>query len=267
VTQQNPNPPAQSDSSAANEISLGEIYEQQDRLTDAEKAYAKALETATGTDRQSAQAHLKTVFEKEKLLRIKYLGPSLEEASLTVWKTIVSGLEWLLLVLVIWLTTKAIRRIGEHRGRNKVQVADFIDATGESGAAAFAEQMRNALAQVQEYFRARDPLRLSSFSSLLMVSSPRPEDMVELASGIVSSPLGKLITFFTTGLFRPHYKITGMVQKTGFQYSCWVKLYHKELLFGSWERQFASKQCTELQEQLAFEVAMYLKEEVDANRD
>ena len=97
------------------------------------------------------------------------------------------------------------------------------------------------------------------------MSGPESDKMVDLATDLISSPLGKLISFFATGFFQPQYKISGMVQKTGLHYSCWVKVYRRKVMFGSWERQFSAQQCTELQEQLAFEVALHLKEEVDGN--
>jgi hypothetical protein len=259
--------PEVSDTAAGHEIGLGETYEKQGRLADAEKAYTKALETATGADQQNARRHLQELFDKEDRVRTKYLAPSVEEATLGVWKSIVGTVETLLLLAALWLVAKVVRRLGERRGKNKVQIADFIDATGEGGGAAFAEQMRNAIEQVQEYYRARDRFRLGSFSALLVVSSPGPDDMVELAGELVSSPLGKFIAFFSSGFFRPRYKITGIVQKAGFHYSCRVKLFRRKEMFGSWERKFPADQCTELQEQLVFEVAMHLKEEVDANRD
>jgi len=76
---------------------------------------------------------------------MKYVAPSFEEASLGALKTIVSTLETAFVLLLLLGSAQLIRRLGERFGRNKLQIADFIDATGEGGALAFAEQLRYAM--------------------------------------------------------------------------------------------------------------------------
>lgn len=175
--------------------------------------------------------------------------------------------ETLLVLALVWVVGKIIRRLGEHYGKNKLQIGQFVDATGEGGAIAITEVLKNAVERVQEYYKPRDRFRLGSFSSLILVDSPQAEELVDLVTEVVSSTSGKIVSFFSKGLFRPQYTITGMVQKAGFRYSFWVKLLHKGSVIEVWERKFRANECPESQEQLAFEVAMYLKDWVELNGD
>lgn len=68
-------------SPAARQIEIGQMYEKQGRLSDAEKAYAKALESASGTERETAQKCLRDILAKEEGFQNKYFTPSLEKAS------------------------------------------------------------------------------------------------------------------------------------------------------------------------------------------
>jgi hypothetical protein len=249
------------------EIELGEMFERQNRLTDAEKAYAKALETATGTDRDNAKKHLENVFRKEKSFQEKYMTPSVEKANSGFWEFFFKLLAAILSLLVLWFLGKIIKLLGEQRGKNRLQIVDFIDATGEGSATALAEHMKNAIDQMQEYYKPRDRFRFGSFSSLLVVTAPSAEGSIELVTEVISSTAGKFVAFFKKGFFRPEYKISGMVQKTGAHYSCWVKLFRRDDTLCSWEKKFRWSECPELQEQLVFEVALKLREIADAHRD
>jgi hypothetical protein len=246
---------------AAHQIEIGQTYENQDRLADAEKAYAKALESASGAEREMAKKCLSEVLTKEEGFRNKYVRPSLEEG-----KSGLRGLaETFLLLAVLWIVGKMVRRVGEHFGKNKLQIGQFVDATGEGGAVALTEVLKNAVERVQEYYKPRDRFRLGSVSSLIIVDTPHAEELVELVTEVVSSTSGKLVSFFTKGFFRPQYTISGMVQKSGFRYSFWIKLVHKGSVIEIWEQKFRANECPESPEQLAFEVAMYLKDWVELN--
>src|ERR1700683_480398 len=50
--------PGKPATAAANEIEIGKVFEEAGRLDDAEKAYSKALETATGAEREEARNRL-----------------------------------------------------------------------------------------------------------------------------------------------------------------------------------------------------------------
>jgi hypothetical protein len=250
---------------AARQIEIGQMYENQGRLADAEKAYAKALESASGTERETAKKRLGEVLAKEEGFKTKYFTPSFEKANSGVSQVLLGLLETLLLLVALWIGGKIVRHIGEHYGKNKLQIGQFVDATGEGGAVALTEVLKNAVERVQEYYKPRDRFRLGSFSSLILVDSPHAEELVELVTEVVSSTSGKLVSFFAKGFFRPQYTISGMVQKAGFRYSFWVKLVHRGSVIELWERKFRANECPESQEQLAFEVAMYLKDWVELN--
>jgi hypothetical protein len=250
---------------ATRQIEIGQIYENQGRLADAEKAYAKALESASGTEREVAKKCLREVLAKEEGLQNKYFSPSLEKASSGVWQGLLALIETILLLVGLWIVGKLASRIGGRFGKNKLQIGDFVDATGEGAALALTEVLKNAVERVQEYYKPRDRFRLGSFSSLILVDTPRADELVELVTEVVSSTSGKLVSFFTKRFFKPQYTITGMVQKAGFRYSFWVKLMYKGAVVELWERKVGRQDCPESQEQLAFEVAMYLKDRVQLN--
>jgi hypothetical protein len=252
-------------SPAARETELGDVFEKQDRLVDAEKAYAKALETATGPEREDARRRLEKLLVKEHGIRSKYFDPWFEKFGTSFSEILFGALGAIPALLLLWGLKGILKFVGGFRGRKKLQIGEFVDATDKSAGLALAELIRYVIEEVKEYYKPRDRFLHGAFGSLVIVESPGSEELVELAAEVVPGGWSKLLGFITKGLFRPEYVVTGMIQEAGFSYSMVIKLLRNGATIQTWQADAPARELSRLQNDLALGVALYLKEVVEAN--
>jgi hypothetical protein len=265
VAGQTPPSGAQS-SSFTNHSRLGHLYEARHEWDAAQAAYAKALEAAGAHERAAAEADLQRVLEKKDTLWDGHIAPfarhvadSAETALTAAVSTAVIGV----VLVLLWVAVRLIgSRIGTYRGRNKLLIGDFVNATRVDAGNVFADVMRNAIERVQEYYRPRDRFRFGAVSSMILVVSPEPAPMAELISAVVSAESGKVWTIVWRSFFKPQYRIDGTFQCVQRRYHVWLRLRDPGGIVATWDRQYDARDFGGGQEQLAFEIAMFLKDQV-----
>lgn len=250
---------------AGREIEIGCIFEQQDRLDDAEKAYAKALETATGTERDDARTRLEKLLAKKRGFKAKYVEPWLEKLRASFSQVLFGVLGAILALFFLWVLKRVLQPLGKVRGKGKLQIGDFVDATESHAGLALAEVMKNAVEEAKAYFKPRDPFLRSAFGSLVVLQSPGSPELVDLVAEVVPGGWSKLLTFIAKSLSMPEYVITGTVQKAGSQFSFLIKLIRRGATIQTWQIAVPAGQVSSSQDDLALDVAMHLKEVVERN--
>lgn len=251
-------------SQAAHEIEIGDLFEQQGRLEDAEKAYAKALETATGTERDDARRRLQQLLQQESGVKARYFDPWFEKFGASFSGVLFGVLGAVPALLLLWGSRSMLRFVGGFFGKKKLQIGSFVDATGRSAGLAFAELMKNAIEEVKEYYKPRDRFLHGAFGSLVVVESPGSEELVELAAEVVPGGWSKFLGFMTKGLYRPEYFISGMIQEAGFHYGLLIRLLRNGATIRTWQLTVPARDLSRFQDDLALDVALYLKEVVEA---
>lgn len=252
---------------AGNEIEIGKMFEQDDRLDDAEKAYSKALETATGVEREEAKKCLLSLLKKKHGVRMKYWDPWIEKLQKNLSEILFGIIAGLVTILLFWLLKRSVSYFGSYWGKNKLHIGDFIDATTGHAALAIVETLKNAVEEVQEYYRPRDRFRFGSFNSLILVDSPESSELMEVVAAVIPGESNKVLAFITKGYRKPHYLITGIVQQTGSQYRLLVKLLRKGATIQIWDVTVPATRLHHAQGDLALDVVLNLKEVVEANAD
>lgn len=251
----------------ANHTRVGHLYEDQKNWAAAEAAYAKALEVASSQDRAAAERDLQRVLAKKETLWDGYVAPfasRLYDQIESWFTTLVTTVPVLALV---WVVLLFARKVGARRGKNKLLIGTFVDATRVDAGIVFAEILKNAIERVQEYYRPRDRFRFGAGSSMTLVESPEPGPLVELISEIVSAETGKVWAVIRKSYFRPQYRIAGTFQRIHGQYRVWLRLADSREIVGTWDRGYGAGQYGGGQEQLAFEVAMFVKDQVQTHGD
>jgi hypothetical protein len=258
-------PNTQTATPAAREIEIGDIFEHQQRLVEAQKAYEKALETASGTEHEDAKKRLEKLLAREDGVKNRYVSPSLEKLRSSMAVVLLDVFKTLLAVVSLWFLSWIFKYFSKYWGRKKLQIGGFVDATGKGAGLAVAEVLKNSIEQVQDYYRPRDRFRFGSFNALIVVDSPDSEQLVGLVTEMVSGGAGKLLDFISKALFRPRYHLSGMVQQVGFRYGLLIRLVEKGITIQVWEKKADMEDLPESQEDLAFDVAMYVKERVESH--
>lgn len=252
---------------AANEIEIGKIFEEQDRLDDAERAYSKALETAVGTERDEARSRLDRVLKKKHGTWVKYVEPEVEKFQNSLSDIVFGIIAALLALLAFWLLKRLVSSLGQSWGKNRLQIGEFTDATSGHAGLAIAETLKDVVEEVQEYYRPRDRFRFGSFSSLILVESPGSSELMAVVADVIPGESNKILTFLTKGYRKPHYLIKGLVQEAGLQHRLLVRLLRRDVTIQVWDVTVASANLHRTQGDLALAVVLYLKGVVEANAE
>lgn len=252
-------------SAAANEIEIGKMFEKEDRLDDAEKVYSKALETATGKEREEAKSRLEAVLKRKNGVWIKYLEPGIDKFKASLSDIFFGILAALLALLGFWLLKRLVAYVGESWGKNRLQIGEFTDATAGHTGLAIAEVLKEVIEEVQEYYRPRDRFRFGSFSSLIVVESPGSSELMEVVADVIPGDANKVLEFVTKGYRKPHFLIRGLVQEAGLQYRLLVKLMRKGATIQVWDVTVPAANLHEAQGDLALDVVLHLKGVVEGN--
>jgi hypothetical protein len=236
------------------------LYEDLRNWEAARLAYVKALEVASPNERAAAEADLRRVLEKDASFWDGYLNPfwsRLYDRGESWLLTLIAGLT---AVAIVWVVLRVGGRIGKSRGKNKLFIGDFVDATTINASAVFTEVLKNAFERVQEYYRPRDRFRLGAWSAMTLVESPEPGALAELMSAIVSAESGKVWSLVRKSFFKPAYRVRGTFQCVQRRYRLWLRLQGPGGIVEAWDREFPASQYGTGQEQLAYEIAMFVKE-------
>src|SRR5258708_6523351 len=253
--------------SAANEIEIGKMFEEEDRLDDAEKAYSKALETATGAERDEARDRLEGVLKRKRGVWTKYVGPWIEKFETSLSDIVFGVIAGLLTLLAFWLLKRLVGYFGQSWGKNRLQIGEFTDATSGHTALAIGDVLKDGVEEVQEYYRPRDRFRFGSLSSLILVDSPGSSELMEVVADVIPGDSNKILTFVSKGYRKPHYLITGLVQEAGSQYRLLLKLMRKGATIRVWDVTVPATSLHQTQGDLALDVVLHLKGVVEANAE
>jgi hypothetical protein len=252
---------------AANQIELGKMFEEKDRLDDAEKAYSKALETATGAERDEAKNRLEAVMKRKRGVWTKYVEPGIEKFETSLSDIVFGIIAAVLVLLAFWLLKRLVAYLGQSWGKSRLQIGEFTDATAEHTGLAIAEVLKEVVEEVQEYYRPRDRFRFGSFSSLIVVDSPGSSELMEVVADVIPGDGNKILAFITKGYRKPHYLIKGLVQEAGLQYRLLVKLMRKGATIQVWDVTVPATSLHQAQGDLALDVVLHLKGVVEANAE
>jgi hypothetical protein len=257
----------ESGTAAGKEIEIGKMFEAEDRLDDAEKAYSKALEKATGPEREEAKKCLEAVLKKKQSFWVKYCDPWIEKFQTSLTDILFGVVGALLTLLLFWFLKWLVGYLGRSWGKNRLRIGEFTDATSARTGLALAEILKDVVEEVQEYYRPRDRFRFGAFSSLILVDSPGSSELMELVAEVIPGESNKILDFVSKGYRKPHYLITGMVQEAGLQYRLLVKLLRKDATIQVWDVTVPSTNLHQTQGDLALDVVLYLKGVVEANAE
>jgi hypothetical protein len=252
-------------SATVNEIEIGKMFEKEDRLDDAEKAYSKALETATGKEREEAKSRLEAVLKRKNGVWTKYVEPGIDKFETSLSDIIFGIIAAVLAILLFWILKQLVAYLGQSWGKNRLEIAEFTDATAAHTGLAIAEVLKEVVEEVQEYYRPRDRFRFGSFSSLIVVESPESSELMEVVADVIPGDANKVLEFITKGYRKPHYLIKGLVQEAGLQYRLLVKLMRKGATIQVWDVTVPAANLHEAQGDLALDVVLHLKGVVEAN--
>jgi hypothetical protein len=252
-------------SAAANEIEIGKMFEEEERLDDSEKAYSKALETATGTEREEAKTRLEAILKRKNGLWVKHVEPGIDKFKTSLSDIVFGIIAAVLAILGFWILKRLVAYLGQSWGKSRLQIGEFTDATTGHTGLAIAEVLKEVVEEVQEYYRPRDRFRFGSFSSLIVVDSPESSELMEVVADVIPGDANKVLEFVTKGYRKPHYLIKGLVQEAGLQYRLLVKLVRKGATIQVWDVTVAAANLHEAQGDLALDVVLHLKGVVEAN--
>ena len=259
--------PGKPATAAANEIEVGKMFDEEDRLDDAEKAYSKALETANGAERDEAKNRLEGVLKRKRGLWAKYVEPGIEKFETSLSDVMFGIIAALLALLAFWLLKLLVGFLGESWGKNRLQIGEFTDATVGHTGLAIAEVLKEVVEEVQEYYRPRDRFRFGSFSSLILVDTPGSSELMEVVADVIPGESNKILAFLSKGYRKPHYLIKGLVQEAGLQYRLLVKLMRKGATIQVWDITVPATNLHQAQGDLALDIVLHLKGVVEAHAD
>ena len=253
--------------SVQGEIDLGEELEKEGLDSEAEKAYEKAFEDATPAEMPSVRQHLQALAQKKKSFKEKYARSSWDDLLLSTQKASVGVFEALLLALLVVISRPLLKKAPWYLQQSTVEIADFIDGAGDGAATAFREHMRRAVEQVREFYKPRSVLHFAVGGSLILLVGPPSEGIFDIASEVVPGPVSKAFLMLRMNFSAPRYKITGVVHRCGMHYAFLVRFSDGDEIVKVWEIESQAFNGIWNQQQLAYQVALRLKEYIDDRRN
>jgi hypothetical protein len=232
---------------------LGEVYESQGRLADAEAAYVKALEKGPPAMRLEALARIRRLVAQRDCVVDKYVNPAFE----VVGKAFVYVLLALLLIEVV---RRPLNVVGRRRGRHKLAIADFVYAAGPvTVGVTFRGVLEQMHGRMTVHFERRTILRNSTLPALAQSQSAELTEMV----GAVSESAVPFVRWAMERLNQPGYQLTGSIECAARRVNVLAKLEQSGRIIGRWHRSFPANEWFTGQRDLAYEILLKLKEHVD----
>jgi hypothetical protein len=251
---------------AALELEIGKVFEDYDRLKEAEAAYVKALEADDTALRDQASESLRRVVKKQHSRSERYFIPLGEWLASGTAKILSSIVVVAVLLGLLWYPSKWI---GQWKTANKLTVLPLVDTTRRNINLSFVEFLKVELEDVRDYYKKRDPFffaRMPASRSPLPLyvepPSPLSPELKNLIEDASSKPLGGLLSYFKQKFFVPEYTISGLFGKAAREYNVLLRLERRRKLVQTWDESFPVADLGDGERSVAFRIALYLKEYV-----
>jgi tetratricopeptide (TPR) repeat protein len=242
------------------QLAIGQLYENNGQLKEAETAYTKALDSDSTTVKNKASESLRRVINRNNSYRQKYFTSPLT-AVLENGATIVitALLAMALIGAMAWVTSQ----YGKRAGRGKVEFVAFTDSTKDKVGANFVSIFEFVLGMMRFHFKDRGAMR--GLLNLPVLARSQQAAIAEFAESTTPAGFGKAIAWATKGLHQAEYSVQGSVQSDGAALTVIVILRQYDDTVGTWSEIIAlpvvagGTSLLELQQRLAYKVLTFLR--------
>jgi hypothetical protein len=237
---------------------LGEIYEREGRLTDAELAYTKALQDGPPAMRAEALRRLHAVVERRRGISQTYLAPIAP-----AWAAFVTAaLALAFALLLVTALRYPLDAFGRWRGRDTLTILAF---TQSSGAEAIGGTLTGVLEAMHErmavHFRQRAALSNRPVPALAQSQSA---ELVALVS-TVGAPAVPFVSWLVRRFRQPAYRVSGSVGSTALYVNVLARLEHAGATVARWNRTIPVDDWFTREQDLAYDILLTLKAYVDGH--
>ncbi len=237
------------------QLRLGEVFEDEGRLAEAEAAYVKVIESGPPAMRVEALRRIRHAVEQRESLYEKYLVPAGD--------AIVTALVYIVLVvLVVVICRRPMNAIGQRRGRHALTICAFAHSSGPlTVGATFTDVVEAMHERMALHFQKRTVLRNSTLPALAQSQSAQITEMV----AAVSAPAVPFLHWLLKLLYQPAYQLSGSIESTTLHVNVLATLEHSGTTVERWSRSFPMNDWFVGQQDLAYEILLRLKEYVDGH--
>ncbi len=245
----------------ASAVQLGRIYENLGRLEDAESAYKKALEDDSPAVRNQALAAIKRVAEKQQPNRwsSRFLWLTGVTVAAACHFLVDSAFVLGVALLCGWFYKIRVRR----RARGKLAISPFSDSTRDKIGPGLDEVFVHVLDRMRFHFRDRLAIR---GQTIPILAQSQAGEVAELIKSLYSGWQVKIFAWFIRNADQPEYSIRGSIQSDGRIFSVFARLERSGRTIKTWNRTFLRGEVAEKEQDLAYEMLIYLKGEMEARR-
>ena len=244
---------------AERQLVLGQMYEDNGQLSEAEAAYTKALESESTPVRNRAFESLHRVVTKNNSYTRKYVTSPFWAAVERGSTIFITALAVMVLVAVAgWI----IRKYGKRVGKSKVEIVAFTDSTKDKLGTNFVRVFEFVLGIMHLHYRGRGAIR--GLLTLPVLARSQQVAIAEFVESATPAGFGKAIAWATKGLHQPEYSVYGSVQTDGETLTVIVILERQGMTLSSWRETTAmptgaGPNLLEVEEALAYKVLTFLK--------
>jgi hypothetical protein len=241
------------------QLALGEMYEDNYQLSEAEAAYTKALDSESAPIRQKAFESLRRVVGKRNSFKQRYFTSPVASLMERGAAFVFTALPAALIILVVWWLAG---KYGKKTGKGKVEIVPFTDSTKEKLGENFTKIFEFVLGIMHLHYKARGPIR--GLANLPVLARSQQADIAEFVESAAPAGIGKALAWATKRLHQPEYSVYGSVQTDGAALTVLVILERTGETLGSWSESTAmptggGPSLLEVEEGLAYEVLIFLK--------
>lgn len=192
-------------------LTLGDVYESNGQLKEAEAAYVKAAESTWPPTHQHAMSSAAGVIARQNSLSEKYFfapaRATLVAAATTGGSIVVTFV--ILAVLLLALTPFA-RDIGRWRGRNKIRIV-ATSTNDDLMGAGFEQIIVMIHGRMSSHYSRRHSLLIGS-QPLPMLFRSQTGELADLAESVAPGAVAKAIGWLIKRTDSPQYTIAGTIQ-------------------------------------------------------
>jgi len=260
---------------AKDQNKIGKLYEDSDQLKEAEAAYKEGLKSQSAETRKDALDGLDRVIKKKKedASRNDYLWKPLKTGVLDIiWNPLktflTTAIPFILtfgtLGLLFWWAWKWADKKGIEKGKNKLGIEQFADATERKIGGNFEKAFEAMLGKMHNHYRPRNLIRGNATLPIFVRS--QETKLTEIAEAVIPQGWGKVFSWIMNKTLKSEFLIQGSVQEDGTSFGVLVILSRNGRILQSWSKQIpigGATSSVDSQKDLAFEVLSYLKEELE----
>ncbi len=222
------------------QLKLGEIYEQGGRGVQAEAAYRKALDVATGKERPVALHHLQGVVNTWGFyglwMRIRF--------------TVVISLALFSLILVVWLF---------WRRRRRLQIYAFEAPNDAKIPSTHLEQVAEYLLGTMRYYAAKSgPI---GDGKLPYIWSGFSEDLRKALENLVPGKISGVMSWLLGWLFKPEFTLRGTLAMAPSNSHIVLTLSRRGNAAHSWEKSVPLDQAHDTLKDMVYVALLHIKRE------